>query len=188
MGCCTYGVPIATGAPIIAGAAVVVPQSDPRRSQLRHGPQQPELAVVTSASASTIHTFVLIKVSSGAPVAGVGGEGRLRTSFWSGRDDLGSHATKLASVIEGPLRPAQTKNQLRIVKASQLYITPDDVQTQHENFLQHFSGALVEKMLRLFSERSTALDADSAWSAGGRSDTMECVVQVTFSCGAASRK
>jgi hypothetical protein len=95
---------------------------------------------------------------------------------------------KLASVIEGPLRPAQTKNQRRIVKASQLYITPDDVQTQHDNFLQLFSGALVEKMLRLFSPRSTANETDICAFAGGRSDTMECVVQVTFSCGAASRK
>jgi hypothetical protein len=91
-------------------------------------------------------------------------------------------------VIEGPLRPAQTKNQLRIVKAKQLYIIPDDVQTQHEKISQHFSGARVEKMLRLFSPRSTVLDADFCLERRGRSDTMECVVQVTFSCGADSRK
>lgn len=48
------------------------------------------------------------------------------------------------------VKPTQTKNQLRIIKVMQLYNTPSDVQTQHENFLQHFSGAHVEKMLRFY--------------------------------------
>ncbi len=61
-------------------------------------------------------------------------------------------ALGIASVIEWPLKPTQTKNQLRNVKVTQLYITGSDV-TQHENFFQHFAVTHVEKMLRLSNRR-----------------------------------
>src|SRR5262245_57881389 len=78
-GCCTYGVPNATGEPIIAGAAVFVPQIDPRWSQLRQLLQQPELAAVKADNASAINTFTLMGVSSAGHPWRVMCGGELRT-------------------------------------------------------------------------------------------------------------
>lgn len=53
------GVPSATGAPIIAGAIVVVPHREPRWSQLRKRVQQPVLAVVKATRANRINVFLI---------------------------------------------------------------------------------------------------------------------------------
>ncbi len=59
-GCWTYGVPNATGEPIIAGATVRVPQSDPRWRKLRQRVQPLEPTVVQAANTSKITPFDLI--------------------------------------------------------------------------------------------------------------------------------
>jgi hypothetical protein len=53
------GVPRATGAPIMAGAMVVVPHGEPRWSQLRKRAEQPVLAVVKTAKANRISIFLI---------------------------------------------------------------------------------------------------------------------------------
>jgi hypothetical protein len=53
------GVPSATGAPIMAGAMVVVPHGEPRWSQLRKRAEQPVLAVVKTAKANRISIFLI---------------------------------------------------------------------------------------------------------------------------------
>ena len=54
------GVPSTTGAPIMAGAMVVVPQhGEPRWSQLRKRAEQPVLAVVRTAKANRISIFLI---------------------------------------------------------------------------------------------------------------------------------
>lgn len=82
-------------------------------------------------------------------------------------------------MIEGPLKPTQTKNQLRNVKVKQLYITLCDVQTQHVKIFQHFAVTHVEKMLRLSNRRGWPAHApfNGFVSTGraARSDTMEGV-------------
>jgi hypothetical protein len=63
------GFPNATGAPITAGAAMVVPHGEPRWSQFRKPPEwQPALAAVRTAKANRIGIFLIFKNStSGAP-------------------------------------------------------------------------------------------------------------------------
>jgi len=90
---------------------------------------------------------------------------------------------RLASVIERAVKPTQTKNQLRNIKATQLYNTPSDVQTQHDNFLQLFSVTHVEKMLRFCRPQEDGWGVLVTLWPAARSDTMECVVQATFCCG-----
>lgn len=90
---------------------------------------------------------------------------------------------RLASVIERAAKPTQTKNQPRNIKATQLYNTPSDVQTQHDNFLQLFSVTHVEKMLRFYRPQEDGWGVLVTLWPAARSDTMECVVQATFCCG-----
>ncbi len=69
------GVPRATGAPITAGAAMVVPHGEPRWSQFRKLPlRQPAIAAVRTAKANRIGIFLIFKNSTaGTPGRGCGG-------------------------------------------------------------------------------------------------------------------
>lgn len=61
------GVPTATGAPITAGAAMVVPHGEPRWSQLRKRAEQPVLTVVKTAKANKANNFLILKSPRQAP-------------------------------------------------------------------------------------------------------------------------
>lgn len=80
------GAPAATGAPITAGAAMVVPHGEPRWSQFRNLPQwQPAVAVVKTAKANRIANFlVIIKTPRRVPRR----RGRFGRDRFSGRGAL----------------------------------------------------------------------------------------------------
>jgi hypothetical protein len=110
LGCMTgpaKGAPIATGPLSTAGVVITVPQGEPLLKKLLHRPMQPVLGATKAAAASKIVSFLMVRFS--AAVAG----GAWRRRVGGGLCDRHGRA---------------------IAVGTQLYPTPDDVQTQRVIF------------------------------------------------------